>query len=189
MQAASSFSRPSGSVHCGPGSCRSQFTQKRPVLATRKTLSCTNRTAASSSASAPFATDKRPIILFDGVCNLCHGGVDFALKNDSKANLRFAALQSDTGKRLLQRCGRRPDDISSIVLVEQNACYIKSEAILRIAKRLSAPYPALAQVLFPLPGFFRDLVYDRIADSRYNIFGKKDMCQLTNEDYADRFVV
>lgn len=64
-----------------------------------------------------------------------------------------------------QRCGRRPDDISSIVLVESNACYIKSEAILRIAKKLSAPYPALAKVLLPLPDFFRDLVYDRVSPS------------------------
>ncbi|CAL8468395.1 g7935 [Coccomyxa elongata] len=137
---------------------------------------------------APFQTDKRPIILFDGVCNLCNGGVKFALENDSKANLRFAALQSDTGKRLLQRCGRRPDDISSIVLVEPNACHIKSEAILRIGKLLRAPYPALVEILFPLPNVFRDLVYDRIAGNRYRIFGKSDVCRLTNADYSDRFI-
>lgn len=64
-----------------------------------------------------FAADKRPIILFDGVCNLCNGGVNLALDLDPPGNLRFAALQSPAGRRLLARAGRDPSDISSIVLV------------------------------------------------------------------------
>lgn len=86
---------------------------------------CVTRASSSTSASASgaddgdeyFATDKRPIILFDGVCNLCNGGVNLALDLDPPGNLRFAALQSDAGRSLLKRAGRDPNDISSIVLV------------------------------------------------------------------------
>ena len=57
-------------------------------------FSILSETAAGSSDSTDnvdlgtiaeevFARDKRPVILFDGVCNLCNGGVNFALDNDS----------------------------------------------------------------------------------------------------------
>lgn len=64
------------------------------------------------SADVLFASDMRPIILFDGVCNMCNGGVNFALDYDQEGVFRFAALQSDVGRALLVRSGRRADDIS-----------------------------------------------------------------------------
>lgn len=60
------------------------------------------------------------------------------------------------------RCGRAPDDISSIVLVEEGAHYIKSDAILRIATRLALPLPVVAAALMPLPYFIKDTVYDQV---------------------------
>lgn len=92
----------------------------------------------------------------------CNGGVNFTMQRDSSKALRYAALQSEAGKKLLQRCGRRPDDISSIVFVEPDACFIKSEAVLRIAQKLDQPFPALASSLLPLPGLIRDAVYDQV---------------------------
>lgn len=35
-------------------------------------------------AESVFVEDERPIILFDGHCNLCNGGVNFALDHDPK---------------------------------------------------------------------------------------------------------
>eukprot|EP00262_Sarcandra_glabra_P004896 TRINITY_DN16124_c0_g1_i1.p1 TRINITY_DN16124_c0_g1~~TRINITY_DN16124_c0_g1_i1.p1 ORF type:complete len:142 (-),score=6.86 TRINITY_DN16124_c0_g1_i1:300-725(-) len=67
-----------------------------------------------------FEQDTRPIMLFDGVCNLCNGGVRFVRDNDRERKIRFEALQSESGKKLLQRSGRLPDDISSVVLVEKD---------------------------------------------------------------------
>ena len=107
---------------------------------------------------------------------------------DTKGVCRFAALQSPAGKALLQRSNRSPNDISSIVLVEENTSYIKSEAILRTALRLNIPFPVLASLglLFPLG--FRDFTYDTIADNRYNFFGKSGQCRLSDARFADRFV-
>jgi len=70
-------------------------------------------------------------------------GVNFALDYDRKGEFRFAALQSEAGRALLQRFGRRPDDISSIVLVDQKGAYIKSEAVLRIAQKLGSLFPLI----------------------------------------------
>ena len=136
------------------------------------------------------AGDSRPVVLFDGVCNMCNGGVNFVINWDRDARLRVAALQSDTGRALLQRCGRAPDDISSIVLVEAEAPrhWIKSDAILRIGTLLDMPLPLVCSALLLSPNLIRDGVYDVVADNRYNVFGKTDSCRLPDGDFADRFV-
>lgn len=107
---------------------------------------------------------------------------------DTAGRFRMAALQSNAGRALLQRCGRRPDDISSIVLVQDNTCYTKSEAILRIGAGLGTPLPLLAAFGFPLPLFFRDSAYDVVADNRYLVFGRTGSCRLSQPGYQDRFI-
>ena len=150
--------------------------------------------ASSAGDASPsvdyFATDKRPVILFDGVCNLCNGGVNFALDMDPPGKLRFAALQSTAGRALLRRAGRDPDDISSIVLVEEDAAFVKSDAVLRIATYFSAnPLFPFAGTLGPVvPTFIRDAFYDAIADNRYDLLGMKDECRLGDDRFDDRFV-
>ncbi|CAI5537538.1 unnamed protein product [Closterium sp. Naga37s-1] len=110
-----------------------------------------------------FATDDRPIVLYDGVCNMCNGGVNFALDAYPQGRLRFAALQSEAGRSLLARSGRSPEDISSIVLVERDGAYIKSDAVLRIARLLDLPYPPLAFLASLAPKPLRDVVEQDIS--------------------------
>ena len=156
-----------------------------------RTLTDAASTSGGGSAIADyFATDKRPVILFDGVCNLCNGGVNFALDMDPPGKLRFAALQSTAGRALLRRAGREPDDISSIVLVEEDAAYVKSDAVLRIATYLDTnPLFPIAGTFGPVvPGFLRDVLYDVVADNRYELLGMKDECRLGDDRFDDRFV-
>ena len=141
-----------------------------------------------------FETDKRPIILFDGVCNLCNNAVNLALDWDPQGNLRFSALQSQVGRSLLQRHGRKADDISSIVLVNEEDAYIKSDAILKIAEALSpVPFLPTRQVAqlaqFIVPSFVRDIVYNQVADNRYQIMGKRNECRFDADgEFEDRFI-
>ncbi|KAI3712057.1 hypothetical protein L1987_70606 [Smallanthus sonchifolius] len=130
------------------------------------------------ATSSFFEQDTRPIMLFDGVCNLCNGGVKFVRDNDRQRRIRFEALQSDAGKNLLRRSGRAPDDISSAVLVEQNRSYIKSEAVLKIMEYIDLPFPQLAFFLQFVPLFIRDFVYENIADNRYAVFGRSESCEI-----------
>ncbi|CAA6666393.1 unnamed protein product [Spirodela intermedia] len=131
-----------------------------------------------------FRDDSRPIMLFDGVCNMCNGGVRFVRGNDPNRRIRFEALQSEAGKMLLQRSGRAPNDISSVVLVEKDRSYIKSEAVLRIMEYLRLPFPkkkntAIDMHIFSLPRrFVRDFAYDNVANNRYAFFGRSDSCEL-----------
>ena len=80
-------------------------------------FSITERLPPSIVMDRVFEKDKRPIILFDGVCNMCNNAVNLALDWDLKGALRFAALQSNVRRALLQVHGREANDISSIVFV------------------------------------------------------------------------
>ncbi|XP_039143026.1 DCC family protein At1g52590, chloroplastic [Dioscorea cayenensis subsp. rotundata] len=127
-----------------------------------------------------FQEDTRPIMLFDGVCNLCNGGVRFVRDNDHNRRIRYEALQSESGKKLLRRSGRSPDDISSVVLVEKDKSYIKSEAVLKIMEYLQVPFPQFALFFRLVPLFIRDIAYDNVANNRYTLFGRSDTdsCQI-----------
>ncbi|KAJ7547572.1 hypothetical protein O6H91_08G092700 [Diphasiastrum complanatum] len=140
-------------------------------------------------ARSLFQTDSRPILLFDaGICNFCNAGVNFVLENDPEGRLRFAALQSDAGKALLKRSGRAIDDISSVVFVDRDGAYTKSEAVLRTAQCLQSPYPSLASLALLAPLFFRDIVYDNVANNRYTMFGQSPTCRTSDSRFYERFI-
>lgn len=132
------------------------------------------------------ALDDRPVLLFDGVCNLCHGAVRAVIRNDPKGVFRFASLQSAVGRRLRERCGLSAD-ADTVVLVEDGACYTRSTAALRVARRLGLPY----SLLWPLrrvPRPLRDAVYGAVAASRYRVFGRREVCVVPEADVSDRFL-
>jgi predicted DCC family thiol-disulfide oxidoreductase YuxK len=113
------------------------------------------------------------IVLFDGVCNLCSRSVAFIIRHDPRGRFHFASLQSEPGRAIVQEHGRNPEDLDSILLLESERLYDRSSAALRIARRLSWPWP-LASVLVLAPRPLRDLVYRWIARNRYRWFGKMD---------------
>lgn len=127
-----------------------------------------------------------PVVLFDGVCNLCNGFVAFLLPRDDR--LRFAPLQSETGRTLLDRHGLPTDGLDTVVLVEGGRAYTKSDAAIRIAERIGWPY-RLAWVGRLLPTVLRDRLYDVVANNRYDWFGRRDRCMVPDEDVADRFLL
>jgi predicted DCC family thiol-disulfide oxidoreductase YuxK len=128
-----------------------------------------------------------PIVLFDGVCNFCNRSVNFILDRDAHRRFRFAALQSDAGQAVLRQFGLRTDDFDTAVLVERGRAYTKSSAALRIARNLGGWWSLLA-LLFAIPPFLRDAVYDVLARNRYRWFGKTDSCRVPTPEVRERFL-
>ena len=127
------------------------------------------------------------VVLFDGVCNFCDRSVSFIIEHDTGPHFRFAALQSEAARPLLERCGFRPGLLDNIVLVEDGVCYKRSTAALRILRRLSGLWPLLyALILVPRP--IRDAGYDWFARRRYGWFGKRDECRVPSPELRDRFL-
>ena len=127
------------------------------------------------------------IILFDGVCNLCNGAVNFVIKRDPGNVFKFTPLQEKQGVLLLKKHAIDAQKLDSIVLVENKKVYTKSSAALRIARKLSGLWP-LFFVLLIIPSFIRDGVYDFIAKNRYKWFGKKEQCMIPTPDLREKFL-
>jgi predicted DCC family thiol-disulfide oxidoreductase YuxK len=130
--------------------------------------------------------DDHPVLLFDGVCNLCNGAVRFVVRHDPEGVFRFAPLQSDAADSLLADCDRE-SDLDSVVLVADGACHVKSDAALRVARRLGLPYSLLWAFRF-VPRGLRDAVYDVVADNRYGWFGRREECMVPTPDLEERFL-
>jgi predicted DCC family thiol-disulfide oxidoreductase YuxK len=141
---------------------------------------------ATESTHDGVDTD-HPVLLFDGVCNLCNGLVQFIIPRDPEGRIRFAPLQSETGKALLSGHGLPPGQLDSVVLVEDGEVYRKSAAAIRLAELLGWPY-RLAAVGRLLPEPVRDALYDLVAEYRYDVFGRTDRCMIPDEDVSDRFL-
>lgn len=149
------------------------------------------------------ATLQGSVVVFDGVCNLCNGGVQFIIDHEragqGEARLRFAALQSDTATTLLLRAfgSERAQELragatgngdpTSMVLLEDGRGFTHSTAALRIARHLRAPYRWLS-LLSIVPPPIRDLAYRLVAKNRYRWFGKSESCRIPTPELRARFL-
>lgn len=126
------------------------------------------------------------IVLFDGVCNLCNGYINFLIDRDYKDRFRFCSIQSESGIRLLEQYDIARD-LSTIILIKRNTVHRKSTAILHILRELRPPISWTYGFLV-IPVFARDWLYSFIAKHRYNWFGKADVCRLPTAESLKKFL-
>lgn len=130
-----------------------------------------------------------PILLFDGVCTLCDGAVQFVMRHDPDERFRFASLQSAAAKPFLERAGLEAEYLASLVLVDEGGdIHTGSDAALEVGKRLEAPWRQAASLGLAVPKPIRESVYRGIARSRYRVFGKKDECRIPTPSERARFL-
>ena len=134
------------------------------------------------------SSEKKSIILFDGMCNFCNTSVNKIIKYDKKNVFKFAAIQSDAGKKLLTELSIDTLKIDSILLIENNTLFAKSTAVLKIAKQLSGLYK-LGYAFIIIPLFIRDTIYNFIAKNRYKWFGKKESCMIPSIEVREKFLI
>jgi predicted DCC family thiol-disulfide oxidoreductase YuxK len=127
------------------------------------------------------------VVLFDGVCNFCNASVNFIIRRDPKGEFRFAPLQSEVGKKYLEKFHLSTTDLDTMVLVEGERVFTRSTAGLRIARRLTGLWPLFSAFLI-VPKFLRDAVYRVIAKNRYRWWGKRDACMVPSPAVRARFL-
>ena len=138
--------------------------------------------------------DERPILLFDGQCNLCNGAVRFVIERDRRARFRFCALQSAAARRLLAERGvELPQDagaqFDTMLLIDPRGgrVYDRSGAVLRVCRGLRWPWPVFAALLL-IPRPLRDLVYRFVANRRIRWFGRSESCMVPTQALRERFL-
>lgn len=130
----------------------------------------------------------KKLILFDGVCNLCDGAVQYVIERDKNNEFLFAPLQSDTGKEVIKAYNIDTKKTDSIVLyIPKKGVFFKSTAALKMAFYLSFPAKLWAIFLI-VPNFIRNWVYDYIAKNRYKWFGKKEECMIPTPELKAKFL-
>ena len=127
------------------------------------------------------------VVLFDGVCNLCNGSVNWIIDHDKKNQFQFASLQSAYGSKKVIEIGLSNDYMDTVVLIEDDKVFTHSDAILQIAKHLGGIY-SLAVVFFIVPKFVRNFFYKIIAGNRYKWFGKRDACRMPTPELKSKFI-
>jgi len=135
-----------------------------------------------------------PILLYDGVCGLCNRLVQFVLKRDHAAQLRFASLQSDFAVRILarHRVNSQLETVSVVLpdspLRQSDSLLQRSQAVIFVLSQLGGIWPAAAFLLRLIPGPIRDWGYSLIARHRYRIFGRYEACPLPSPETRARFL-
>lgn len=127
------------------------------------------------------------VVLFDGVCKLCNGWARFLIRFDRQKRFKLATVQSPEEQAILRFFGMPADYFETMLLVEGPRRFAKSSAFIRVVARLPFPWP-LAAVVWLIPAFIRDWLYDRVALNRYAIFGRYDACVLPTPDHESRFL-
>ena len=134
------------------------------------------------------ASGTRPLLLFDGVCNLCNAAVQWVIARDRRRRLQFASLQSDAAERELAQAGISRDDLpDSLVLIDERGVHTRSSAAIRVGRLLGLPW-SLAVLFVVIPRPLRDWAYALIARNRYRWFGKRDTCLTPTSELRERFL-
>ncbi|MFW5820723.1 MAG: thiol-disulfide oxidoreductase DCC family protein [Bacteroidota bacterium] len=131
--------------------------------------------------------NQKPLILFDGYCNLCSASVQFILKYEQSPVFYFSSLQSGFVKKYYSDLYNENADPDTVILIENDEIYYRSDAALRISRRLKLPLNYLYYLRF-IPRFIRDGIYGLISRYRYWFFGKKNNCFIPDSKYSGRFL-
>jgi predicted DCC family thiol-disulfide oxidoreductase YuxK len=127
------------------------------------------------------------ILLFDGLCNLCNGSVQFILEHERVPIFRFASIQSESGKELLTWCGLPPDFSDAVIYMEHGKIHLGSTAAVKIGQRLRFPWSMISSVGLLIPKKIRDWIYRQIGIHRYQWFGKREVCMIPTRELKARF--
>lgn len=128
----------------------------------------------------------KPVVLFDGICNLCTGSVQFIIKRDPEGKFLFASLQSEFGKQILKKHHVAPDTVNSFILYQDEKMYTHSTGSIKLFSQLKGW--KWIKIFWIVPTFLRDAVYRLIARNRYKWFGKKEVCWVPSQELKKRFL-
>ena len=145
-----------------------------------------------SRAQVPRPEDGVHLVLFDGVCGLCNRLVPFLLEHDRHKVFSFAALQSSSGRKVVERSGGDPNALTSFYVLanyrtEHARMFSRSGAVLFVAGQLGWPWK-IAVLGRILPVTIRDWLYDVVARNRYRMFGRDEQCLTPLPEFRRRFI-
>ncbi len=133
---------------------------------------------------------EKPLIVFvDSQCVVCNGLVEWMLKKDKEKLFKFAGLNSDYFQKLKTEHALT-DVPDSVVLYDKGELFYKSDAVLRMFRKLGFPWSWIHSAGRWLPKKWSDAIYDWVARHRYAWFGQteEDFCKMPDPKHRGRFL-
>jgi predicted DCC family thiol-disulfide oxidoreductase YuxK len=126
------------------------------------------------------------LILFDGVCNLCNGFVQFVIRHDKKKKFKFSSLQSSFSQALIAENYPELKEMKTIAYITNGEMMVRSTAALYILKDLGGIFSLTFGAMI-IPAFIRDFFYNWLSARRYKFFGKSAVCMVPTAELRERF--
>ena len=134
----------------------------------------------------------RPVLLFDGVCVFCNRTVQFLIRHDTGAVLRFVPLESPLGQALLAQFNAQqgPEGVILITntLTPSAGLSRRTEAFSDTLQLLPSPWSTLGKALRWVPRFLREFGYSLFARYRYRLFGRHASCPVPSPEQRSRIL-
>lgn len=134
----------------------------------------TSFTPFSQSIAEKIIPPTKGLVIFDSYCVLCNRVIQFLSKIDKHEKLLFTSFESKTWKSLQIPL---PENTDSVVFITRNTYYLRSEAVIEIAKTLPFPFRIIS-IYRLLPKSLRNSIYNFIARNRFRLFGESQACKL-----------
>lgn len=135
----------------------------------------------------PAFDESRPLFVYDGVCVLCSGLVQFIMRIDRQRHIQFTAAQDPLGQVLFRHYGYDHVDFETNLLIKDGRVYDRLAVFCQVMRLMPWPWKALAiTALIPPP--LNRWIYNFVARNRYRLFGKKDRCMIPSPGQHDRFI-
>jgi predicted DCC family thiol-disulfide oxidoreductase YuxK len=128
------------------------------------------------------------LILFDGVCNFCNAAVQMVIEIDRQKVFKFAPIQSELGQQLYHQHGLDTSDIQTLMLVDEDKVWTKSDAVLEVLSRLDGGWQLLG-AFKAMPQPIRDWAYSEFARQRFVLFGRRETCLIPTPELRERFML
>jgi predicted DCC family thiol-disulfide oxidoreductase YuxK len=127
------------------------------------------------------------VVLFDGVCNLCNGAVNFLIDRDKDNKLHFASLQSEVGQTVLKDYQMNVSNFDTFVFLREGKLFVRSSGALEVLNVLGGVW-SFFYIFKIVPAFLRDGVYNLVSKYRYQLFGKQDACRMPTPELKAKFL-
>lgn len=147
-------------------------------------LACPSNTVNSNYTAHVDIQDH--ILFYDGDCAMCNGFVQFVIRRDRHLRFRFAPINGETWRSLIDKEGNDP--LKTIYLLDQKRLFIRTSAICRLLIELGGFWKAVGWLLWLIPRPIRNIGYRLIACCRYRVFGKVDTCSIAPTDGPTRLL-
>lgn len=132
------------------------------------------------------------LVLYDGVCGMCDGSVQFLLRHDHGRVLTFAANQGATRAEIERRRELPPADATLVLLrdygTSEERLFERSSAPLEIARLVGGWLAVVAFLGRLVPLGLRDRAYDFVARRRFRWFGRLETCRVPTAETRARFL-